>query len=105
VRSGEGTLAGAGSQLLFLSSSTGMLHIVDASTEKYAERTAVQVLRPDVRAVTGPSMAAGRIYVRNLREIAAFEINPAKYHELIDGARLLGLTRSPGGGCRRSPTS
>ena len=74
VRSGEGTLAGAGSQLLFLSSSSGNLHVIDVSPERYIERTMVQVFKPDVRSVTGPSVAAGRIYVRNLKEIAAFEI-------------------------------
>jgi outer membrane protein assembly factor BamB len=74
VRSGDGTMVGVGSQLLFLSSSTGNLHVIDASPERYAERTMVQAFKPDVRSVTGPSVTAGRVYVRNLREIAAFEI-------------------------------
>ena len=75
-RTGEGTLVGLGSDLLFLSHSTGQLHVVRASPDRYTESLRTRVLAPEVRSVTGLSVAGDRIHVRNLREIAAFAITP-----------------------------
>jgi hypothetical protein len=71
-RTGEGTLVGIGPDLLFLTQSTGNLHVIRASPDRFSETLRVRVLAPDVRSVTGPSVAGGRVYIRNLREIAAF---------------------------------
>ena len=73
-RTGEGTLVGFGEHLLWLGQSSGELRIVRASPEGYAERLKAQVFRPGVTSVTGPSYADGRLYVRNLREMAAFAL-------------------------------
>jgi len=73
-RTGEGTLVGFGEHLLWLGQSSGELRIVRASAEGYAERFKAQVFRPGVTSVTGPSYADGRLYVRNLREMAAFAL-------------------------------
>jgi outer membrane protein assembly factor BamB len=73
-RTGEGTLVGFGEHLLWLGQSSGELRIVRASPEGYAERFKTQVFRPGVTSVTGPSYADGRLYVRNLREMAAFAL-------------------------------
>lgn len=71
-RTGEGTLIGSGEHLVFLSQTAGDLRIVRASPEGYTERTRTRVFAPDVVSVTGPSIAEGRIFVRNIKEIAAF---------------------------------
>jgi outer membrane protein assembly factor BamB len=73
-RTGDGTLVGAGSALLFLGQTSGTLHVIDPSAERYTERLKVQVFRPEVRSVTGVSVAPGRVYMRNLKEMAAFAI-------------------------------
>jgi hypothetical protein len=38
----------------------------------------MRVFTPDVMSVTGPSFAAGRLFVRNVREMAAFTVTPAR---------------------------
>ena len=75
-RVGEGTLVGLGAHLLVLGQSSGELRAVRASPDGYAEVSRARVLTPDVVSVTGPSIAGGRIYLRNLREIAALRLNP-----------------------------
>jgi outer membrane protein assembly factor BamB len=71
-RTGEGTVVGLGSNLLFLSATAGDLRIIRASPEAFVEVSRTRVLTPGVRAVTGPSIAGDRVFVRNLKEIAAF---------------------------------
>ena len=71
-RIGEGTLAGAGPHLVVLGQSSGDLRLVRATPSGYAEVSRTRVFTPDVRSVTGPSLVENRIYLRNLREIAAF---------------------------------
>ena len=73
-RTGEGTLVGAGSNLLFLGQTSGELRVIRASPDGFAEVSRTRVFAPDVRSVTGPSLADGRLYVRNLKEMAAFSI-------------------------------
>jgi outer membrane protein assembly factor BamB len=71
----SGTLAGAGGQLFVLGERTGDLRVVQASPERYRESSRQRVFTPDVTSLTGPSIANGRLYVRNTREIAAFELD------------------------------
>jgi outer membrane protein assembly factor BamB len=73
-RTGEGTLVGAGQNLLFLSQSSGYLHVVRATPDAFTEVLRASALTPNVRAVTGPSLAGGRVYLRNLKELAAFAL-------------------------------
>jgi outer membrane protein assembly factor BamB len=83
VRTGEirwrerlesGTLAAAGGQLFVLGERSGDLRVVQASPDLYRESSRTRVFMPDVTSVTGPSIANGRLYVRNTREIAAFDL-------------------------------
>jgi outer membrane protein assembly factor BamB len=76
-RIGRGALAAAGSQLFVLHEHTGDLSIVDASPSGYRATARVRVFTPNVQSVTGPSIANGRLYIRNPKEIAAFELSPA----------------------------
>lgn len=73
-RTGEGTLVGVGASLLLLGQTSGDVHVIRASPDRFSELLRTRVLAPGVRSVTGPSIAAGRLYVRNLKEIAAFDI-------------------------------
>jgi hypothetical protein len=43
-------------------------------TRKFVLRHRLRVLEDGVRAVTGVSFAGGRFYVRNLRELVAFQL-------------------------------
>ena len=73
-RIGEGTLVGAGTHLLVLGQTSGDLRVVRAASDRYVEVLKTRVLTPDVVSVTGPSFVNGRMYIRNTREIAAFDI-------------------------------
>jgi hypothetical protein len=75
-RTGEGTVIGAGEHLLVLSQTTGDLRVVRAAPDGYSERTRTRVVTPDVVSVTGPSIAEGRVFVRNIKEMAAFAVTP-----------------------------
>jgi outer membrane protein assembly factor BamB len=73
-RTGEGTLVGVGPNLLFLGLTSGDIRVVRASPDRFTEVHRTRVFTPDVRSVTGPSFVDGRLYVRNLREVAAFTV-------------------------------
>jgi outer membrane protein assembly factor BamB len=73
-RTGAGTLMAVGAQLVMLSDGTGEMIVADVSPEKFALRHRLRVLQDGVRAVTGASFAGGRFYVRNLRELVAFQL-------------------------------
>jgi outer membrane protein assembly factor BamB len=71
-RASEGPLLASASHLVLLDSRSGDLQVVEASPRGYREVSRARVLTPDVVSVTGPSIADGRIYIRNTREMAAF---------------------------------
>jgi outer membrane protein assembly factor BamB len=73
-RVGAGTLTGLGPYLAVLGQTSGDLRIVRASPDGYQEVSRTAVLAPDVTSVTGPSVAGGRLFLRNVKEIAAFAI-------------------------------
>ena len=73
-RVGEGTLVAVGSHLLALGQTSGDLRVVRLSADRYEEVSRTRVLTPDVVSVTGPSVANGRVFIRNLREMAAFTV-------------------------------
>ena len=69
---GEGTLVGLGAHLLVLGQTSWDLRVVRASADGHAELSRTRVFTPEVTSVTGPAIAGGTIYLRNLQEIAAF---------------------------------
>jgi outer membrane protein assembly factor BamB len=73
-RTGEGTLIGMGSNLFLLGQTSGELRVVGASPTGYTETFRTRIFTPDVPSVTGPSIADGRLYARNIREMVAFEL-------------------------------
>jgi outer membrane protein assembly factor BamB len=73
-RVGAGTLMGLGPYLAVLGQTSGDLRIVRASPDGYQEVSRTTMLTPEVMSVTGPSVAGGRLFLRNIREIAAFTI-------------------------------
>jgi outer membrane protein assembly factor BamB len=73
-RTGEGTLVALGAHLLLLGQTSGELRLVRASPDGYSESLRTRVFVPDVTSATGPAVAGGRIYLRNLHEMAAFSL-------------------------------
>ena len=77
-RTGPGTLIALGDHLAVLSDGTGELTFARMSPDRFDLVRKVPVLAAGVRAVTGPSYAHGRIYVRNLAEIVALELGRSR---------------------------
>ena len=77
-RTGAGTLIALGDSLAVLSDGTGELRFVRMTPDRFEAVLTQRVLAPDVRAVTGPSYADGRMYVRNLTEIVALRLEPSR---------------------------
>ena len=73
-RTGAGTLIAVGDQLVILGQESGELQIAGVSPKQFALRQRIRVLAAGTRAVTGPSFADGRLYVRNLKEIVALRV-------------------------------
>lgn len=73
-RTGAGTLIALGDSLVVLIDGTGQLLVVRPSPARFETLHTANVLADGVRAVTGPSYADGRLYVRNLREIVALQL-------------------------------
>jgi hypothetical protein len=57
-----------------LSADSGDLQIAPISASGFKASHRSRVLEPGVTAVTGPSFANGRVYVRNLKEIVALRL-------------------------------
>jgi outer membrane protein assembly factor BamB len=70
----EGTLVGAGPHLYVLVRTSGTLHVVDASPKGFSELAKTAVFTAGATSITGPSVAGGRVYLRNLEEIVALTI-------------------------------
>ncbi len=77
-RVGAGTLIGMGANLVVLGQTSGELRIVSVSPAGSRELSRTRVFTPEVTSVTGPSFADGRLFVRNVREMAAFAMTPAR---------------------------
>jgi outer membrane protein assembly factor BamB len=73
-RTGAGTLITVGDDLLILGQESGELQIAAVSAKGFRLRQRLRVLEAGTRAVTGPSFADGRLYVRNLKEIVALRL-------------------------------
>ncbi len=69
---GKGSLILIDDNLLVLSDQ-GKLAIVDATPDAYTEKSATQVING--KSWTAPSFANGKLYVRNLTEMACYKLN------------------------------
>lgn len=69
----RGHLVLAGDTLVVLGESSGLLRLVAAEPSGYRELARVPVLVPGARTGTPPSLAGGRIFVRNLEELVAID--------------------------------
>jgi outer membrane protein assembly factor BamB len=90
---GKGSLIAADG-LLFVLSDRGELVLVEATAEAYRELGRVQAL--EGKSWTAPSLAGGRIYLRDQDEIAAFDVRTAPAAPAAGAA-------SAGGGGRATP--
>ena len=59
---------------MILSELAGVLRLVAADPSGYRELAQIQVLTPGARTGTPPSVAGGRIFVRNLEELVAINV-------------------------------
>lgn len=73
-RTYRGHVARAGSTLVVLSESSGLLRLIAADPARYRELRRLEVLKPGARTRTPPSIAGRMIFVRNLEEVVAIEI-------------------------------
>jgi outer membrane protein assembly factor BamB len=74
-RTGPASLIAVGDQLVLLSQETGELQMASISPKEFVRTYSARVLESGARAVTGPSFANGRLYVRNLKEIVALRVH------------------------------
>ena len=70
-RTGAGTLIGLGTDIVLLGQDSGELQIATVSPDGFTMRHRTRPLATGTRAVTGPSFAGGRLYLRNVKEIVA----------------------------------
>ena len=70
----RGHLVLAGETLVVLSNAAGTLRLVAPDPAGYKELAKVDVLKPGARTPTPPTVAAGRIFVRNYEEIVGISI-------------------------------
>ena len=73
-RTGAGTLIGVGDEIVLLGQDSGELQVATVTPDAFTLRRRARAFASDARAVTGPSYAGGRLYVRNLTEIAALRL-------------------------------
>jgi outer membrane protein assembly factor BamB len=72
-RFGEGRLIAVGDNLVILGETTGELTVAAMSPTRFVPSFRARVLEPELRSMTGPSFSDGRVYVRNLKQIAALQ--------------------------------
>ena len=70
----RGHLVLAGDTLVVLSNAAGTLRLVASDPAGYRELAKVEVLKPGARTPTPPTVAAGRIFVRNYEEIVGVTV-------------------------------
>ena len=68
---GKGSLIVAGDKLLVLSDK-GRLHLVEATSAKYSELASFQAI--EGKSWTAPTLVNGKLYVRNLEEMACYDL-------------------------------
>lgn len=70
-----GSLIIADGHLVVLSQAAGLVRVVEASPKAYHEKFQLEVFNPGAPTDTPPTLANGRIYLRNSEEMVALEIN------------------------------
>lgn len=60
--------------LVVLGERSGKVQLVEASPEGFREKMSLNVFNPGAASFTSPSFAGGRLYLRNLEEMVAFQI-------------------------------
>lgn len=70
----RGHLVLAGDTLVVLSNAAGSLRLVAPDPAGYKELLKLDVLAPGARTPTPPTVAAGRIFVRNYEEIVGISV-------------------------------
>ena len=73
-RTYRGALATVGTTLVMQSEGSGLLRLIAADPTKYRELARLQTLKPGAPTVTPPTIAGGRIFVRNLEEIVVTSV-------------------------------
>ena len=68
---GSGSLILVGNKILAISDQ-GLLKLVEATPEAYIEKGSIQAING--RIMTAPSFANGKIYLRNLSEMASYKL-------------------------------
>jgi outer membrane protein assembly factor BamB len=71
----RGHLVLAGDTLVVLSNAAGSLRLVAPDPAGYRELAKIDVLKPGARTPTPPTVAAGRIFVRNYEEIVGISVS------------------------------
>lgn len=70
-RTYRGAIIATERALVMQSEASGLLRLISADATKYHELARIPTLKPGATTVTPPTIAANRIYVRNLEEIVA----------------------------------
>ena len=73
-KTNAGALIRVGGQLVVLGEQSGLLRLAAAEPAAYRERARAAAFNPGAQSTTGPSYANGRIFVRNVEEMAAFAL-------------------------------
>lgn len=80
---GKGSLIAAG-ELLYVLSDSGLVALVHATPEKYQEAGRLQVM--EGRSWTAPSLANGRLYLRDFDEIVSLDVGKVSEATAKEGA-------------------
>ena len=73
-KTNSGALIRVGHQLVVLGDQSGLLRLAEAEPGAYRERARAAAFNPGAQSTTGPSYANGRVFVRNVEEMAAFAL-------------------------------
>jgi len=73
-RTYRGAIVATERVLVMQSEGSGLLRLISADPSKYVELARFQTLKPGATTVTPPTIAANRIYVRNLEEIVGVTV-------------------------------
>jgi outer membrane protein assembly factor BamB len=79
-KANAGTLIRVGRHLVVLGEQSGLLRLVEAAPDGYRVAAEAAALNAGAQSSTGPSYAAGRIFVRNTEEMVAFAIEDEPAH-------------------------
>ena len=73
-RTYRGAISAAGRTLVMQAEGSGLLRLIDADPTAYRELARLETLKPGARTLAAPSIAHGRIYIRNLEEVVAVSV-------------------------------